>query len=671
MNLLSIVLLAQVTAAKAPPAPVTTIADARPAAGNANVLVSRVPEASPELRARVRQYLNARAAKLLDTTPDGKHVLIATRFADTSQLHVIDAPMGARTQLTFSAEPVNSARFSPTDPDVLYYLSDVGGGEFFQLFQLDRKSGRSTMLTDGKSRHEAFTVSADGKRLAYSGTGRNGKDTDVYVADTATADKGRLIVQADGSYTPVEFSRDGAKLLVLHERAIDDADLWLVDVASGDKKMLTPDPKAHGKAGIRAARFSTDGKSVWLVTDRDRDFAELYRVDAMKPDAAWTPMTRDIAWNVDDVVASADGKTLAFTVNEDGLTKLYLYDVAKKKREVVATPAGVVASMHFPLRSSDTLLITLDNARSPADVWSIALRGALKGGKRALTRWTRSEVGGLDAARFPMPELVRYPSTDGVTVSAYLYRPEKHAGGGGGGKVPVIIVWHGGPESQYRPDFSSTLALFTDELGVAVLAPNVRGSDGYGKKFLQLDDGIKREASLADIGATLDWIGKQADLDAARIGVYGGSYGGYMTLATAAFFGARVRAAVDVVGISSLPTFLEHTQAYRRDLRRVEYGDERVPEVLAVQKRISPLNSVDKIQAAMFVQQGKNDPRVPQSEAEQIVTALRKRGKDAWYFLALNDGHGFQKKENRDLAVLSTIQFFAKELGVANQAAAR
>jgi dipeptidyl aminopeptidase/acylaminoacyl peptidase len=237
--------------------------------------------------------------------------------------------------------------------------------------------------------------------------------------------------------------------------------------------------------------------------------------------------------------------------------------------------------------------------------------------------------------------------------------------------VPVVIIWHGGPEGQSRPGFSSTVALLTAELGVAVMMPNVRGSDGYGKKFLQLDDGVRREASLADIGATLDWIAKQPDLDAARVGVYGGSYGGYMTLATAAFFPDRIRAAVDVVGISSLPTFLQNTQAYRRDLRRVEYGDERIPEVLAVQKRISPLYSVDKIQAQMFVQQGKNDPRVPQSEAEQIVSALRKRGKDAWYMLGLNEGHGFQKKENRDLAVLGTFLFFQQTLAAPTKSASR
>lgn len=650
MNLIALVVFAQVAAAKAPA--VTTISDARPASTNANVLLSRVPDASTELRGRVRQYLNARSAGLLDTTPDGKHLLITTRFADTAQLHVVDAPMGARTQLTFSDEPVAQARFSPTDPDVLYYLSDVGGGEFFQLYRLDRKSGRSLLLTDGKSRHEAFTVSPDGKRLAYSGTGRNGKDTDVYVADADAPTKGRLLVQADGSYTPGQFSRDGSKLLVVHERAIDDADLWLVDAASGEKRMLTPDAKTSGKAGIRGAAFAPDGKSVYLITDRYSDFAELYRIDLSRAGDAPAPMSRGIAWNIDEVAVAPDGKTVAFVANEDGLSKLYLYDVATKKRALVATPPGVIGRIHFPLRNAGLLALTVSSARSPSDVWTLPLRG-----KRTLVQWTRSEVGGLDAARFPMPELVRYPSSDGLTVSAWLYKPDKREG-----KLPVVILWHGGPESQFRPIFSTVMALLTAELGVAVLAPNVRGSDGYGKKFLRLDDGVNREHALADIGATLDWIGKQPELDAARVGVYGGSYGGYMTLATAAFFGNRVRAACDVVGISSLPTFLEHTQAYRRDLRRVEYGDERVPEVLAVQKRISPLYAVDKIEAAMFVQQGKNDPRVPQSEAEQIVTALRKRGKDAWYLLALNDGHGFQKKENRDLAALATFLFFQQTL---------
>ena len=514
MNLVAIVLFAQVAAAQPPAAkPVTTIPDARPAPTNANVLVSRVPDASPELRARVRQYLNARAAGLADVTPDGAQLLISTRFADTNQLHVVAAPMGARTQITFGEEPVNNARFSPTDPNLVYYLSDVGGGEFFQLFRLNRKSGRSQLLTDGKSRHEAFIVSPDGARLAYSGTGRNGKDTDIYVAETSAPEKGRLLVQADGSYTPEQFSRDGGKLLVVHDRAIDDADLWLVDAASGEKRMLTPDPKANGKGGIRAAAFAADGKSVYLVTDRYSDFSELYRLDLAKPDAQPAPLSRGIAWNVDGLEVAPDGKTIAFTVNEDGLSKLYLYDAATKKRDLVATAPGVIGGLRFPLKNPGVLAFSLSSARSPSDIWTVATKG-----KRTPVQWTRSEVGGLDPAQFPMPQLVHYPSTDGLTISAWLYQPARNAMTRmAGAKFPVVVLWHGGPESQFRPSFSSTTAMLSNELGVAVLAPNVRGSDGYGKQFFALDDGVRREASLADIGATLDFIGKQELLDPARV----------------------------------------------------------------------------------------------------------------------------------------------------------
>ena len=200
------------------------------------------------------------------------------------------------------------------------------------------------------------------------------------------------------------------------------------------------------------------------------------------------------------------------------------------------------------------------------------------------------------------------------------------------------------------------------ELGVAVLAPNVRGSDGYGKRYLAMDDGPRREQALGDIGATFDFVATRPDLDAARLAVYGGSYGGYMVLASLAFFGERVRAAVDVVGISSIPTFLRSTAEYRRDLRRAEYGDERVPEVLAVQERISPLEHVDRLRAPLFVIQGRNDPRVPQSEAEQIVRAVQAKGKEVWYLLALDEGHGFQKKENRDTMSAAVALFLEKQL---------
>jgi len=320
----------------------------------------------------------------------------------------------------------------------------------------------------------------------------------------------------------------------------------------------------------------------------------------------------------------------------------------------IALPVNaVISNVEFPRHRADQLAVTFQTATQPADVYQIDLRGM------RVVRWTRSELGGLDPSTFVDAQLVRYAAGAGgpETMPAFLYKPR-----GATGKLPVVIIWHGGPESQSRPTFSSFVQLLASELRLAVLLPNVRGSAGYGKAYLAADDGVKREQALQDITATLDFIARQPDLDASRVGVYGGSYGGYMTLATAAFQGRRVRAAVDVVGISNLVTFLQNTQAYRRDLRRAEYGDERDPAVRAVQERISPLLSVDKIEAELFVQQGFNDPRVPRSEAEQIVKAVRGRGKDVWYLLGLNEGHGFAKKENRDYAIAAIALFLQQKL---------
>jgi len=621
-----------------------------PLPGQPNLWVSNVPPVPPELRQRLDQYLEARAATLADLSGDGKQVLISTRFADTNQLHVVEMPMGARTQLTFTDEPINQARFQPGNPQVIYYLQDRGGGEFFQLFRLDRRTGRSALLTDGKSRHESLRVSRDGRWLAYSGTGRNGKDTDVYVAPTSDPRQARRLTEAEGMWLPMDFSADGSKLLVTQSRAVDDADLHVVDVQSGERRQLTP---KEGKGSVGTAVFARDGQSVYLVTDRYSDFAELYRLELSKAPYAEPPasLTKSVRWNVVGLSLSADGRQLAVSTNEDGYGRVYLLDTRTQVLSPLEVPKGVVSALRFPDQRSDVLAFALGDARSPMDVWTVDLK------RRKPTRWTRSEVGGIDTEIFVEPELVRYPSTDGVRVPAFLYLPK-----GATGKVPVVVVFHGGPEAQSLPVFSNFTQYLVTELGMAVLVPNVRGSNGYGKAYRAMDDGVKREQSLADIGATLDFIASRKELDASRVGVQGGSYGGYLTLATATFYPDRIKAAVDVVGISSLGSFLQNTQVYRQDLRRVEYGDERDPEVRKVQERISPLGFVDRIRAALYVQQGANDPRVPRSEAEQIVQAVRKRGADVWYLLATDEGHGFQKKDNRDYAQMTALMFLEKHL---------
>lgn len=618
--------------------------DLAPVPGLPNLLALGVPEVPPALAARLEQYQNARAATLFDVAPDGNAVLVGTRFASTVQLHLVTRPLGAREQLTFGKEPVRAARFAPGDPRSVYYLSDVGGGEYFQLYRLDRRTGRSELLTDGKSRHEALVVSRDGRRLAYGGTGRNGKDTDVYVAETARPREARRVVEAEGRFSPVEFSPDGSRLLVVQFRSIADADLLLVDLASGARRALLA-----GKGSVRDAAFAADGRTVYAVTDRFSDANALVRVDLGAPGAAPRQVAPGVSGGVESLSVAPDGR-VAFTTNADGYSALHLLDPRTGKLSGTALPRGVAEGIRFPVGRSDRLAVALALPTSPLDVHVVDLKAG------RLERWTRSEVGGLDPTGFVEPELVSYPSTGGVRVPAFLYRKA------GEGKRPVVVLWHGGPEAQFRPAFSPFVQFLASELGLAVLAPNVRGSDGYGKRYLALDDGVRREEALADIGATFDFVASRKDLDPARLAVYGGSYGGYMVLASMAFFGDRVRAGVDVVGISSLPSFLRSTAEYRRDLRRAEYGDERVAEVLAVQERISPLNHVDRLRAPLLVIQGKNDPRVPQSEAEQIVKAVRAKEKEVWYLLALDEGHGFQKKENRDVMNAAIALFLERQL---------
>jgi dipeptidyl aminopeptidase/acylaminoacyl peptidase len=628
----------------------SSVPGVEPLAGNANLLGSGIPPIPGELKSRVGQYLNTRSATVLDQSDDGGQLLISTRFGSTAQLHLVDHPLGDRQQITFTDEPITSAHFLPGDPRIIFYGQDVGGGEFFQWYRLDRRTGRSELLTDGKSRHDSFILSRDGKRLAYSGTGRNGTDTDVYIGETANPRDVKRLTELPGTWHPMEFSpTDSTQMLVAQQRSSRDADLHLVNTDTGEKRQLTP---KLGTASVHWARFTPDGKGVYLITDRGSNFDELYRIDLRNPEAAPRALSRSVPWDVEAVAIAPDGTRVAIVFNEDGFSRVRLLDARTGTLTPVELPKGVIGGIHFPRLRSDRVTFTLQTPRSPADAWRYDLKA------RKLSRWTHSETGGLSEASFVEPSLVRCPSTDGVSVPAWIYRPAQR----GAEKTPLIIVWHGGPEGQSRPTFSPFVQLLAAQLGSAVLLPNVRGSSGYGKAYLDMDNGVKREASLADIGATLDWTATQPDLDPARVGVYGGSYGGYMVLATAAFFPNRIRAAVDVVGISRLSTLLSNTSPYRQDLRRAEYGDERIPEVRAVLERISPLNKVDAIEAALFVQQGKNDPRVPMSESEQIVKAMRARGKDVWYLLAENEGHGFRKKENQDFATQATVLFFRQTL---------
>jgi len=630
----------------------------RTEANNGNLVMEDVPPIPADIVDDLNRYQNVRSGNFQGWQEDGAGILITTRFADVDQLHRVDMPGGARHQLTYYGEPIGEVAKQPRG-DKIVFTRDAGGSEFAQIFLMDPESGGAKMLTDGESRNGAVVWDRDGRRIAYQSTARNGAANDIWLMSPGTPQAAEIVVESqDGTWWgPAEFSASGSRLLATNYVSITDSRAYVVDLDSGSATLLAGGP---GNESVNYPVAFDDGNDgYWLVTNQGSEFQRL-AWQPMQPGAGVEVVTGDIDWDVSGAIVSRDRKRMAFVVNENGRSAIYLLDPRSRKyRRVDNIPTGVAGNMAFS-PDGRRLAMTLNTATTPSDTFVLELgKGALDYG--ALTRWTFSEVGGLDTTTFREPELVSYPTFDEVDgkpreIPAWVYKPD------GKGPFPVVISIHGGPEAQSRPWFSSTYQMWLAKLGVAIVVPNVRGSAGYGKTYLGLDNGFKREDSVRDIGALLDWLETQPELDAERVAVFGGSYGGYMVLASAVHYSDRLEAAVDIVGISSFVTFLENTQDYRRDLRRVEYGDERDPEMRAHLEKISPLNNVEKIAVPMFVVQGENDPRVPVTEATQMVAALRERGNTVWYMNALNEGHGYRKKENRDVFQQATVLFLQQYL---------
>jgi dipeptidyl aminopeptidase/acylaminoacyl peptidase len=631
----------------------------RTEANNGNLVMEEIPEIPQSIVSDLNRYQNVRSAGFQEWTEDGEGIFITTRFGDVSQIHHVGHPGGTRTQVTFFKEPAGGLLRQPNGTKMVFTM-DAGGNEFSQIFLIDTPGSEDAiMLTDGESRNGAVVWDRTGEWIAYQSTRRNGASNDVWMMEVNQPESADIVLESpDGTWWGAsDFSADNGKLLILNYVGNADSRIHLLDLESGKLRLLAGDPE-NPSSNLPMA-FDRDGGGFFYVSDASGDFKQL-AWKSLEEGAEPVYLTADIPWHIENGVLSEDRGRGAFTVNENGFSRLYLLDASSREyRAVDAIPTGLVGGLEF---SPDGMRLgmTLNTSQTPSDSFVLSL-GAKPLDYGDLTRWTFSEVGGLDTASFILPELVSYPTFDSGSggpdsIPAWVYRPP------GDGPHPVIISIHGGPEGQARPSFSSTYQMWLQKLGAAVIQPNVRGSNGYGKHYLSLDNGFKREDSVRDIGALLDWIATQPDLDENRVAVFGGSYGGYMVLASAVHYSDRLKAAVDIVGISNFVTFLENTQDYRRDLRRAEYGDERDPEMRKHLEAISPLNRVDRIQVPMFVVQGQNDPRVPVTEAEQIVAALRSQGQPVWYMNALNEGHGYRKKENRDVYQQATIMFLQQHL---------
>lgn len=590
-----------------------------------------VPEIPPTISAAVQRYQNERSAHFEDWLNDGS-MLILTRFGASQQVHRVVRPAGDRTQLSFFAEPVANVLALPGTQRFII-RRDTGGDEWFQLYAAGL-TGTPVALTEPRTRNQAVVVSRDGKLLAWARAVSGSPDYAVFIGNPAEPASVRLAYQGSGLLTPTDISADKRSILLVRGNSTSGAELLLLDIATG---MVRPIAAADGRQTYESPLF-LDAGSILVRSTKDSDVQRLVQIQLAND--AVRVISPPLTWDVESFQLSADQRVLAYVVNEDGFSRVVLQDL-KTRRALPqpVLPRGVVSSLGFSPDGSK-LALSISTATSAGDVWTWDVN---RGG---LTRWTTSELGGLDPAELVEPALVRFKSFDGLSVPALVYRPKSAAPAT---RTPVIIDIHGGPEGQSRPNWNAGAQYFAAVLGATVILPNVRGSTGYGKRYLDLDNGPKREDSVRDIGALIDWIATQPGLDASRIVVYGQSYGGYMSLASMTNYADKLVGGIERYGISDFVSFLKNTEAYRRDLRRAEYGDERDAAMLSVFQRISPLANVARITKPMLVMQGVNDPRVAKSESDQIVAALRANNVPVWYVVFADEGHGFLKKPNNDL----------------------
>jgi dipeptidyl aminopeptidase/acylaminoacyl peptidase len=622
-------------------------AGALPRVERGNLIFDNIPEPAADLSAKLDAYLNGRQATPLGFSPKGQ-LLISTRFGDVDQLHLVERPAGERRQLTFLREPITQAAFSPDPGRSGYvYLEDIGGNENTQLYYQRLGEPAAKLLTDGKSRNGGPVWSNAGRELAFFSTARDGVSYDIDIVDPEGGSLPRLAVTGGaGAWYPLDWSPDDRKLLVLKYVSVYEAYLYVVDLSTGQKREVEPAP---GKVGIFGAKFSRDGQGVYLISDRDGEFAQLRYVNLFTSEK--TVVSGRLSWDIGELAISRDGHYLAYVSNEAGIDKLNVLDL--RAHQDLIPPrlpaAGVIGSLSFDA-PGNRLAFGFAAPNRPRDAYVLDIAA------NTLEAWTRSEAGAVDLSKFVTPRLTEFPTfdrTDGRErrIPLYVYEPATP------GPHPVLIILHGDPEAQFRPGFDPWLQYVVNELGFAVLAPNVRGSSGYGKSYAALGNGMLREDAVKDIGALLVWIGLQNTYDAKRVVVSGASYGGYLTLAALVNFSERLRGGVDFAGISDFVGFLTNTAPYGQSERRAEYGDERDPDMRAYLRRISPLTNADRISRPLLIVHGRNDPQVPPGESEQIVNRVRSKGGQAWFLQAGDEGHGFRKKQSRDAYYRTFAQF--------------
>jgi dipeptidyl aminopeptidase/acylaminoacyl peptidase len=610
----------------------------------------------------IDRFLNIRAATAPSFSPDGRFLAFLTNITGVAQVWQVPVEGGWPVQLTFGTDSVRGVYYNPMR-HILIYAMDAGGNERTQLYLLRGVGGNTDHgLGDGwvsedltrqpKAIHTFGGWSNDGEQFAFSCNREEASRFDIHVQKLGAKESTLLAKGPGGYYTALAWSPDDRHLLVSRNESNINQDLYIIEVATGKIRHLTPH---KGDRQYHHVCWTKDGKQIWCATTADgrvyqsetkvegRDLLGLAMIDLESAKVQYVPSKSK--HEVEEVAVSK--AHYVSVVNVDGRSELGIGGLLEK-----LPSQGVVSHVEFS-RDELALAWVFEGPRYNPDIWITNPNSP----DRKLRQVTFSSRAGVPFSQFVEPDLIRYKTFDDRMIPAWFYPPatppEKD-------RLPPVIVYpHGGPESQTRPAFNAIFQYFC-QAGYAILAPNVRGSSGYGTAYMNLDNTTKRMDSVADLAHAAYWLRDQKKVDAKRMAVYGGSYGGFMVLAQVTHYPDLWAAGIDVVGICNFVTFMEKTGAYRRAHREAEYGNLR--EHREFFEKISPINHVDKIKCPMLVIHGANDPRVPVEEAEQIVAALKKRMIPVEYLRYEDEGHGLARLKNRLDAYPKMVAFLDRYL---------
>jgi dipeptidyl aminopeptidase/acylaminoacyl peptidase len=605
--------------------PSLALAQEKTVATPPTIKVEGMPGVPQSIFDGVSRYGQFRQAQLIAWHPAKRQVLITTNFGST-QLHLVDGPLRDRRQLTWFPAPglpvFVDAAFDPADGNNIVFRHDPGGTEARALYRYDLTSGQVSLAVEAQSRYTPIW-SSQGKWLAFDSTERNGKDRDIYVVQPSDRATKRLVAQVEGPWSPQDWSADGTQILANEVFANSETYLWRIDVKTGVKTPITRRGDGVTAAWLNA-RFSRDGKKVYAISDRGGEL-RIWRCDVAA--CAWTPVTADgVVVDIGTPPSgggfefSPDGSLIAVVIDKGTTTELQVIEVATlKPRTLPAIPKGLVSQLRWRPGSRE-IGFSLASIKSQGDVYSVDTSLG------TLTRWTASETT-FNPDVLPAPEVVEWKSFDGQAISGILYRPSAKFTG----PRPVMIQIHGGPDSKERITFRGRSNYLLNELGVAIIYPNVRGSIGFGRKFEQMDNGRGRDGALKDIGTLLDWIATRPGLDKDRVVLNGVSYGGWLALQAGIVYNDRIRGIIEGAGMTDLVTYLEQTEAARQENRRAEYGDERDPQMREYLKSMSPLARASDLKKPTLIMHPGKDTRVPVSQGQDLVQALKANNTPVWY----------------------------------------